>query len=110
MIAAVNVTAADSESDAARQSELVRRARVKAFLGRQGRTLTEDQVDAVMNSPQGQQIVGMLRYTAQGTGEQVGEYLEGFAQNSQADELMISFQAPTHEEVLNSMEITAKLM
>lgn len=110
VIAAVNVTAADSEADAARQSELVRRARVKAFLGRQGRTLTEDQLDAVMNSPQGQQIVGMLRYTAQGTGEQVGEYLEGFAQHSQADELMISFQAPTHEEVLHSMDITAKLM
>lgn len=110
VIAAVNVTAADSVADAARQSELVRRSRVKAFVGRQGRTLTEDQVDAVLNSPQGQQIVGMLRYTAQGTDEQVGEYLEGFAKHSKADELMLSFQAPTHEEVLYSMAITATLM
>lgn len=110
VIAAVNVTAAESAADAARQTELVRRTRVKAFLGRQGRTLTEDQVDAIMTSPQGQQIVGMLRYTAEGTGEQVAEYLDGFTQHAQADELMLSFQAPTHEEVLRSMEIVAQLM
>lgn len=108
VIAAVNVTAADGANDAARQTELVRRQRVKAFLGRQGRTISEDQLDAIMNSPQGQQIVGMLRYTAQGTGEQVVEYLEGFAEHAKADELMISFQAPTHEESLRSMEILAK--
>ena len=110
VIAAVNVTASESEQDAARQTELVRRKRVKAFLGRQGRSLTEDQLDAVMNSPQGHQIVGMLRYTAQGTGEQVVEYLEGFAEHAKADELMISFQSPTHEEVLHSMEIVSTLM
>lgn len=108
VIAAVNVTASESADDAARQTELVHRARVKALLGRQGRSLTEEQLDMVMNSPQGHQIVGMLRYTAEGTGEQVVEYLEKFAQHTQADELMISFQAPTHEEVLASMEILAK--
>lgn len=108
VIAAVNVTAADSADDAARQTELVHRARLKAFLGRQGRSLTEEQLDSVMNSPQGHQIIGMLRYTAEGTGEQVAEYLEKFAQHAQADELMISFQAPTHEEVLSSMEIVSK--
>lgn len=108
VIAAVNVTAADSADDAARQTELVHRARLKAFLGRQGRSLTEEQLDSVMNSPQGHQIIGMLRYTAEGTGEQVAEYLEEFAQHAQADELMISFQAPTHEEVLSSMEIVSK--
>lgn len=108
VIAAVNVTAADSADDAARQTELVHRARLKAFLGRQGRSLTEEQLDAVMNSPQGHQITGMLRYTAEGTGEQVAEYLEKFTRHAQADELMISFQSPTHEEVLSSMEIVSK--
>lgn len=109
VIAAVNVTASESAEDAARQTELVHRARVKALLGRQGRSLTEEQLDSVMNSPQGHQIVGMLRYTAEGTGEQVVEYLEKFTRHAQADELMLSFQSPTHEEVLRSMEILAKV-
>lgn len=108
VIAAVNVTASESAEDAARQTELVHRARVKALLGRQGRSLTEEQLDSVMNSPQGHQIVGMLRYTAEGTGEQVVEYLEKFTRHAQADELMLSFQSPTHEEVLRSMEILAE--
>ncbi|WP_087117695.1 LLM class flavin-dependent oxidoreductase [Corynebacterium urinipleomorphum] len=108
VIAAVNVTASESAEDAARQTELVHRARVKALLGRQGRSLTEEQLDSVMNSPQGHQIVGMLRYTAEGTGEQVVDYLEKFSRHAQADELMLSFQSPTHEEVLRSMEILAE--
>lgn len=107
VIAAVNVTASDSAADAARQTELVHRARVRALLGRQGRTLTEEQLDNVMASPQGQQIVGMLRYTAQGTGEQVAEYLENFAAHAKADELMVSFQSPTHDEAVRAMEIVS---
>lgn len=107
VIAAVNVTASDSAADAARQTELVHRARVRALLGRQGRTLTEEQLDSVMASPQGQQIVGMLRYTAQGTGEQVAEYLENFAAHAKADELMVSFQSPTHDEAVRAMEIVS---
>ena len=107
VIAAVNVTASDSAADAARQTELVHRARVRALLGRQGRTLTEEQLDSVMASPQGQQIVGMLRYTAQGTGEQVADYLENFAAHAKADELMVSFQSPTHDEAVRAMEIVS---
>lgn len=107
VIAAVNVTASDSAADAARQTELVHRARVRALLGRQGRTLTEEQLDNVMASPQGQQIVGMLRYTAQGTDEQVADYLENFAAHAKADELMVSFQSPTHDEAVRAMEIVS---
>lgn len=107
VIAAVNVTAADSADDARRQTELVHRARVRTLLGRRGQVLDDTQLDAVMASPQGQQIVGMLRYTAQGEGPEVAEYLQQFAQHSYADELMISIQSPTHEEALHSLEILA---
>ena len=107
VIAAVNVTASDSAEDARRQTELVHRQRVRTLLGRQGRTLTEEQLDAVMSAPQGQQITGMLRYTAEGEGPQVVEYLEEFKELAGADELMISLQSPTHEEFLRSMEILA---
>ncbi|MGV0434423.1 LLM class flavin-dependent oxidoreductase [Corynebacterium ureicelerivorans] len=108
-IAAVNVTAADTEEDAKRQTTSVHRNRVRAFMGRQGKQLSDDQLDTVVNSYQGRQITDMLRYTAEGTGEQVAEYLENFRATAQADELMISLQAGSHEETGRSMEILAEV-
>lgn len=107
-IAAVNVTAAESEEDAKLQTKVVHRNRVRAFMGRQGKQLSDDQLDTVVNSYQGRQIIDMLRYTAEGTGEQVAEYLEAFRKTAQADELMISLQAGSHDEVSRSMEILAE--
>ena len=107
-IAAVNVTAADTEEDAKRQTKVVHRNRVRAFMGRQGKQLSDDQLDTVVNSYQGRQIIDMLRYTAEGTGEQVVEHLEAFRTTAQADELMISLQAGSHDEVSRSMEILAE--
>ena len=107
-IAAVNVTAAESEEDAKRQTKVVHRNRVRAFMGRQGKQLSDDQLDTVVNSYQGRQIIDMLRYTAEGTGEQVAEYLEAFRETAQADELMISLQSGSHDEVSRSMEILAE--
>lgn len=107
-IAAVNVTAAESEEDAKRQTKVVHRNRVRAFMGRQGKQLSDDQLDTVVNSYQGRQIIDMLRYTAEGTGEQVVEHLEAFRTTAQADELMISLQAGSHDEVSRSMEILAE--
>ena len=107
-VAAVNVTAAESEEDAKRQTKVVHRNRVRAFMGRQGKQLSDDQLDTVVNSYQGRQIIDMLRYTAEGTGEQVAEYLEAFRETAQADELMISLQSGSHDEVSRSMEILAE--
>ena len=107
-IAAVNVTAAESEEDAKRQTKVVHRNRVRAFMGRQGKQLSDDQLDTVVNSYQGRQIIDMLCYTAEGTGEQVAEYLEAFRETAQADELMISLQSGSHDEVSRSMEILAE--
>ena len=104
----MNVTAADTEEDAKRQTTVVHRNRVRAFMGRQGKQLSDDQLDTVVNSYQGRQITDMLRYTAEGTGEQVAEYLENFRATAQADELMISLQAGSHEETGRSMEILAE--
>ena len=106
-IAAVNVTAADTEEDAKRQTKVVHRNRVRAFMGRQRKQLSDDQLDTVVNSYQGRQIIDMLRYTAEGTGEQVAEYSAAFRKSAQADELMISLQAGSHDEVSRSMEILA---
>ncbi|OHQ55991.1 alkane 1-monooxygenase [Corynebacterium sp. HMSC070H05] len=106
-IAAVNVTAADSEQEAVEETRIVHRNRVRAFMGRRGTALSDDQLDAVVNSFQGRQITDMLRYTAKGTGEQVAEYLEAFQKLAKADELMISLQSGSHDATLRNMEILA---
>lgn len=106
-IAAVNVTAADSEQEAVEETRIVHRNRVRAFMGRRGTMLSDDQLDAVVNSFQGRQITDMLRYTAKGTGEQVVEYLEAFQKLAKADELMISLQSGSHDATLRNMEILA---
>ena len=106
-IAAVNVTAAATTEDAKRQQEIVHRQRVRAFVQRQGTPLTDAQLDSVIHSFQGQQIIDMLRYTAVGTGDEVKEYLEWFKDYAKADELMISLQSASEEELAASMEILA---
>lgn len=106
VVAAVNVTAADSPEEAEEQTRKVRRKRVQAMVGR-GRDLTEAELDMLVESPAGQQIIDMLRFTAQGTGPEVKAYLDRFANLAQADELMISLQSPSTEESARSMEILA---
>ena len=106
-IAAVNVTAAATTEDAKRQQEVVHRQRVRSFVERQGTPLTDAQLDSVIHSFQGQQIIDMLRYTALGTGSEVKDYLAWFKDHAKADELMISLQSASSDEVLDSMEILA---
>jgi luciferase family oxidoreductase group 1 len=106
VIAAVNVTASDTEEDAVRQSDIVRRRRVETMALR-GRQVGEEDLDLLMSSPAAEMILSMLRYHAVGTGEQVAEYLEGFTRHADADELMISLQSPTTTEALTSMSILA---
>ncbi|MGJ0182921.1 LLM class flavin-dependent oxidoreductase [Corynebacterium glyciniphilum] len=106
VIAAVNVTAADTEADAATQNEKVRRGRVESMALR-GRKVSQEDLDLLMSSPAAEQILSMLRYSAVGTGEQVREYLEGFTATAQADELMVAIQSPSTEQSLRGMEILA---
>lgn len=57
-----------------------------------------------MNSPQGQQIISMLHYTAVGTEDEVRDYLQEFAATASADELMVSLQGPSYEHTAASMQ------
>ncbi|MGD7002887.1 LLM class flavin-dependent oxidoreductase [Corynebacterium halotolerans] len=107
VIAAVNVTAADTQEEAERQTEGVHRERVRSMAGR-GRFLSEEQLDAIINSYQGQQILDMLKFTAIGTADKIRTELNQFAELAQADELMISLQGTSHEEAMRSMEILAE--
>ncbi len=106
VIAAVNVTAADTTEEAHDHFATVARNRVRGMAAR-GRTITDEQLDAIMDSPSGRQIVDMLRYTAIGTKDEVKSFLDTFVQTAQADELMISLQSPDTESTSRSMEILA---
>ncbi len=110
VIAAVNVIAADSAEAAQRELQLVKRARVSALYGRGGRTFTDDEADLVLESDAGRQIEQMVHYSAVGTPAEVRDYLEGFAEHANADELIIAHQASNTPARLRSVELTADAM
>ncbi|MCQ9342157.1 LLM class flavin-dependent oxidoreductase [Corynebacterium kozikiae] len=103
-IAAVNVTAADTMEQAQEDFTQVARASVKAMAGR-GREMTEEQLDHLVDSYAGQQIISMLNYTAIGTAPDVAEYLERFAAMVNADELIVSLRSPNWDKALHGLDI-----
>jgi alkanesulfonate monooxygenase SsuD/methylene tetrahydromethanopterin reductase-like flavin-dependent oxidoreductase (luciferase family) len=106
VIAGINVIAADSEAEAAEQFDRAKRARVRALV-RPGRRLTDAEVDAVLASPDGRHIVEMMRYSAVGRPADVREYLETFADDADADELIVALPSPTPEARLHSAALLA---
>ena len=109
VIAGVNVVAADTDADAADQFQRALRHRVRA-LARPGVRLTDEQADAVLASPEGQQIQQMAVYSAVGRPHDVRDYLESFAKHADADELIVAFQSPTVEARLHSARLVAEVM
>lgn len=107
VIAGINVIAAESEEEAQDLLQQTRRRRLARFLA-PGRDLSDDQADALLASPQGQQVLGMMRYTACGSPEQVRETLDWFADHASADELIVVQSCPTAESRLRSLELTAE--
>lgn len=107
VIAGVNVIAADTEEEAAELQLRNRRRRLARFLA-PDRELTDEQADELLASPQGQQVLGMMRYTAAGTPAQVRETLDWFAEHADADELIVVHSAPGADARLRSIELTAE--
>ena len=108
VIVGVNVVAADTEATAQAHLELSRRARVRNLFRRGDEKLTEDQVDAILRSPQSAQIDEMLRYAAVGTPATVRAYLEDFVEKTEADELIVVHHAPSVADRLRSVELLAE--
>jgi luciferase family oxidoreductase group 1 len=107
VIAGVNVIAADSEEDARAQHQRVRRGRVRLFVARD-RRLSDDEADAILASPAGQQVEEMMKHSAVGTPDAVVEYLDRFAQHADADELIVVHASPSVEARLRSVELLAE--
>lgn len=103
VIAAVNVIADETTEGAQQQFDQVARSRVRAFAAR-GRKITDAQLEDLVHSPQGQQIISMLHYTAVGAEDEVRDYLQDFAATAHADELMISLQGTTFDDTAAGMQ------
>ncbi len=77
------------------------------MLGR-GRTFTDDEADLILDSPQGQQIAQMMKYSAVGTPDAVIDYLTTFTAHAGADELIVAHQTQGVAEQLRSVELLAQ--
>jgi luciferase family oxidoreductase group 1 len=106
VIAGVNVIAADSEAEARAQHQRVRRGRLRLFIPKD-RRLSDDEADALLASPVGQQVDEMMKHSAVGTPAAVVEYLAGFARHADADELIVVHASPAVEARLRSVELLA---
>ncbi|GAA1747739.1 LLM class flavin-dependent oxidoreductase [Nonomuraea bangladeshensis] len=107
VIAALNVIAADTGEEAREQFLEAKRLRVSRFLGR-GRTFTPEEADMILESPAGQQLLQMMKYTAVGDQAEVKEYVDRFAEHARADELIVAFSAPDRKLWLRSAELLAQ--
>jgi luciferase family oxidoreductase group 1 len=105
-MAGVNVIASDTDDDAQRQFEFVRRWRIARFLAR-GQELSEEQVDALVASPQGQQVAQMMHYSAVGTADEVATYVREFAHHADVDEVITAHSSASIEERLRSVDLLA---
>jgi luciferase family oxidoreductase group 1 len=105
-IAGVNVIAADTDAEAQQQWETVRRYRIARFVA-PGRDLTDDEADAILASPQGQQIAQMMHFSAVGTPDHVKAYLDEFAMLAGADELITAHSSPAIQQRLRSVDLLA---
>ena len=104
--AAMNVLCADDVESAERQFLAAARERVALLLGH--RDFDDDTADAVLRSPQGQNLLHMMQYTAVGTPRHVAEQIKAFIAHADADEVVIAHSATTVDERLRSVELTAE--
>ena len=107
VIAGINVIAADTEAEAQEQLRLTRRARARHLFGRDGRRLTDDEADRLLESPRAIAVNQMMIYTAVGTPDVVKEQVEAFAGHADADELMVVHQTASIPTRLRSLELLA---
>ncbi len=108
VIAGLNIIAADDEAQAQQEFQVVKRARLKMMAGRV-RKLTDEEADMILDSAQGGPVHQMVRYSAVGTAEQVRQYVDRFAKQADADELMVAHQSSTLEGRLRSAQLLAEV-
>ena len=107
LIAGVGVIAAATPDAAAVQLEATRRARAKNLFSRGDRRLSDEEVEALLRSPQGAAVDEMLTYTAVGSPADAAAYLDNFQQKTGADELITVHYASSVADRVRSVELLA---
>ncbi|MGW4244976.1 LLM class flavin-dependent oxidoreductase [Nocardia sp. NPDC004722] len=109
VIAGVNVFAAEDHDVAEEQKTVSYRERTRRFIqrGTKDMEFSDEEIDAFLASPNGQHLAKMTTYTAVGTSAEVVSYLEDFAAEVGADELITAHHALGIEDRVRSVELTA---
>jgi luciferase family oxidoreductase group 1 len=106
VIAGVNVVAADTTAAAEAHLLYAQRRRVSRFVA-PGRMCSDDEADEILASRAGQQVLQMMEYTAVGEPRAVKRYLDAFAREIGADELIVTLICPTLDDRMRSATILA---
>lgn len=109
VIAGVNAIVADSQEEANALS-LTANRRMAGALVAPGRTFTDAEYDLLLESPAGQQVMNMRRYSAVGTKPAVRAYLDEFAAKADADELIVASQITDRTVWIRSFELLGQAM
>jgi luciferase family oxidoreductase group 1 len=108
-MAGVGVIAAADKAGAEAQLEVTRRGRVKSlFKSPAGGTLSDEEVDQILDSPRARAIDEMLTYSAVGTGAEAAAYLADFQAKTGVDELITVHYADSVDNRVRSVEILAE--
>ena len=86
----------DDAQRAQQQRHAAKLQRIKHLVGHH-RSLTDDEAQALVDSPVGRQVEEMVRYSAVGTPDDVAAKLAAFAEHADADELIVASLAPDRD-------------
>lgn len=106
-IAAANVIIADTQQRAEELWERAKRARIRTMLGR-GRQLSDDDVEQLVHSVAGQQVLQMLEMTAVGTPDVVRYWLDDFVSRINANEVIVTNMAGPLEDRRRALQLMSE--
>ncbi|RKW70177.1 LLM class flavin-dependent oxidoreductase [Galactobacter caseinivorans] len=107
-IVAVGVLATQDPAEAVRRFDAVGRERVRDMLGRGRATpFTEDEVDLILETPAGRQVLESMSFSAIGTPDRVATQLREMAASAGAAELITVHHALDQATRLDSVRLTA---
>lgn len=106
-IAAANVIIADTQQRAEELWERAKRARIRSMLGR-GRQLSDDDVEQLVHSVAGQQVLQMLEMTAVGTPAVVRDWLDDFVSRINANEVIVTNMAGPLEDRRRALQLISE--
>lgn len=108
LIAGVGVIAAETGEAAAEQLDVTRRMRAKSLFARGDRRPSDEEVEAILRSPQAAVVDEMLTYTAVGAKDETAAYLADFQSKTGADELIMVHYASSVAGRVRSVELLAE--